>query len=168
MPQLEAHPKGRHVLLMFEKYIGPAIAFACDNNDTMHMTKTVEMIRCQLVTKNTTFSGSMVPEDIDDSIPPTLLQLVKMIEHDIKSQLDIISTKSDLGLAQLLMFDYPPNTKNVQVQQRHSADRETPFCVYLGLLVIFVAKKTGKDTLLIHYFNMGYGPITFARFHLIK
>ena len=88
MPELEAHTKGRDVLLIFEKDIGPAIAFACDYNDTMHMAKTAEMIRCQLATKKTTFSGSLVSEDIDDSIPPPLLQLVKMIEHgpDIKSQ----------------------------------------------------------------------------------
>ncbi|CAC5365422.1 unnamed protein product [Mytilus coruscus] len=70
MPELEAHTKGRDVLLMFEKDIGPAVAFACDYNDTMHMAKTAEMIRCQLATKKTTFSGSLVSEDIDDSIPP--------------------------------------------------------------------------------------------------
>ncbi|VDI74929.1 Hypothetical predicted protein [Mytilus galloprovincialis] len=77
MPELEAHLKGRDVLLMFEKDIGPAIAFACDYNDTMHMAKTAEMIRCQLATTKTTFSGSLVSDDIDDSIPPPLLQLVK-------------------------------------------------------------------------------------------
>ncbi|CAC5424982.1 unnamed protein product [Mytilus coruscus] len=47
MPELEAHTKGRDVLLMFEKDIAPAIAFACDYIDTMHMEKTAEMIRCQ-------------------------------------------------------------------------------------------------------------------------
>ncbi|CAC5396948.1 unnamed protein product [Mytilus coruscus] len=47
MPELEAHTKGRDVFLMFEKDIGPAIVFACDYIDTMHMEKTAEMIRCQ-------------------------------------------------------------------------------------------------------------------------
>ncbi|CAC5405147.1 unnamed protein product [Mytilus coruscus] len=66
----------------------PAIAIACNYNDTMHMAKTAEMICCQLANKKTTFSGCLVSEDIDDSIPLPLLQLVKMIEHgpDIKSQ----------------------------------------------------------------------------------
>ncbi|CAC5412787.1 unnamed protein product [Mytilus coruscus] len=129
MPELEAHRKGRDVLLMFEKDKGPAIAFACDYIDTMHMEKTAEMIRCQLATKKT-FSGSFVFEDIDDSLPPPLLQLVKMIEHgpDIKSQFDNVSTTSDLALAQLLMFNYHSNTQKVPVQHRHSAYRETPFC----------------------------------------
>ncbi|CAC5417752.1 unnamed protein product [Mytilus coruscus] len=117
MSELEAHTK--------------AIAFAFDYNDTMHMAKTVEMIRCQLASKKTTISGSLVSEDIDDSIPPTLLKLVKMIKHgpDIKSQLDNVSTKSDLALVQLLMFNYHQNTQKVPEQHRHSADRETPFCV---------------------------------------
>ncbi|VDI78446.1 Hypothetical predicted protein [Mytilus galloprovincialis] len=72
MPKLEAHTKGRDVLSMFEKDIGPAIAFACGYNDTMHMAKTAEMIRCQLATTKTPFSGSLVSEVIDDSIPPPL------------------------------------------------------------------------------------------------
>ncbi|VDI11385.1 Hypothetical predicted protein, partial [Mytilus galloprovincialis] len=124
MPELAAHTKGRDVLLMFEKDIGPAIPFACDYNDTMHMARTAEMIRCQLATTKTTFFGSLVSEDIDDDIPPPLLQLLKMIEHgpDIKSQVDNVPTKSDLALAQLLMFNYHSNRQKVTVQQRHAAD----------------------------------------------
>ncbi|CAC5362676.1 unnamed protein product [Mytilus coruscus] len=118
MPELEAHTKGKYVLLMIEEDIGPTIAFACDNNDTMHMAKTAEMIRCQLATKKTTFSGSLVSEDINDSIAHPLLQLVKLIEHgpDIKSQLDNVSTNSDLALVPLLIFNYHPHTQKVPVK----------------------------------------------------
>ncbi|CAC5400877.1 unnamed protein product [Mytilus coruscus] len=162
MPELEAHTKGRDVLLMFEKDIGPAIAFACDYNDTMHMAKTIEMIRCQLATKKTTFSGSLVSEDIDDSIPPPLLQSVKMIEHgpNIKSQLDNVSTNSDLALAQLLMFNYHLNTQKAPVQHRHSADRETPLCVYLGLLLFAKTRKRQLiDTLFQHGLRISYDRV---------
>ncbi|CAC5405146.1 unnamed protein product [Mytilus coruscus] len=133
----------------------PAIAFACDYNDTMHMAKTAEMIRCQLATKKTTFSGCLVSEDIDDSIPPPLLQLVKMIGHgpDIKSQLDNVFTMSDLALAKLLMCNYHPNT-------RHSADRETPFCVYLGLLLFAKTRKRQLiDTLFQPGLCISYDPV---------
>ncbi|CAC5413305.1 unnamed protein product [Mytilus coruscus] len=138
MPELEAHTKGRDVLLMFEKDIGPAIAFACDYNDTMHMAKTSEMILCQLATKKTTFSGSLVSEDIDVSIPPPLLQFLKMIEHgpDIKSH------------------------QKVTVQQRQSADRETPFCVYLGLLLFAkIRKRQLGDTLFQHGICISYDRV---------
>ncbi|VDI64100.1 Hypothetical predicted protein [Mytilus galloprovincialis] len=91
MPELEAHTKGRDVLLMFEKDIGPDTAFACNYNDTMHMAKTVEMIRFQLATTKTTFSGSLVFEDIDDSIPPPLFQTTTF---DInKSRLELFTRK---------------------------------------------------------------------------
>ncbi|CAC5425424.1 unnamed protein product [Mytilus coruscus] len=151
-PELEAHTKGRDELLMFEKDIGPAIAFVCDYNDTMHIAKTAEMIRCQLATKKTTFSGSLVSENIDESIPP-LLQLVKMIEHgpDNKSQLDYVSTMFDSSLDQLLMFYYHANTQKSPVHHRHSADRVAPFCVYLGLLLFAKTRTTQLiDTLFQH------------------
>ena len=104
----------------------------------------------------------MVSEDIDDDIPPPLLQLLKMIEHgpDIKSQLDNVSTKSDLALAQLLMFNYHPNSQKVTVQQRHSADREIPFCVYLGLLLFAKTRKRHLiDTLFQHGLCISYGRV---------
>jgi hypothetical protein len=56
-----------------------------------------------------------------------------MIEHgsDIKSQLENDRYKSDLTIAQLLTFSYHPNITKMTVQQRHSLERATPFCVYL-------------------------------------
>jgi hypothetical protein len=40
-----AHTKGRDVLLISEKNIGPTISLACDYVDTMHMAKTAEIVR---------------------------------------------------------------------------------------------------------------------------
>ncbi|VDI15847.1 Hypothetical predicted protein [Mytilus galloprovincialis] len=85
-----------------------------------------------------------------------------MIEHgpDIKSQLDNVSTKSDLAVAQLLMFNYHPNSQKVTVQQRHSADRETPFCVYLGLLLFAKTRKRHLiDTLFQHGLCISYDRV---------
>ncbi|VDI20119.1 Hypothetical predicted protein [Mytilus galloprovincialis] len=113
-----------------------------------------EIIRCQLASTKTTFSGSLVSEDIDDSIPPPLLRMVKMIKHgpDIESQLDNISSKSDLALTQPLMFNYHTNRQKMTVEQIHSADHETPFCVYLGLLLF---AKTRKRQLIDALFQHG-------------
>jgi hypothetical protein len=38
------HTKGREVLLILEKDIGPALLLACDYGDTMHMAKTDELV----------------------------------------------------------------------------------------------------------------------------
>ena len=47
MPEVKAHTKGIYILLKFEKDIGPAFSFACDNTYTMFMAKTAEIIRCK-------------------------------------------------------------------------------------------------------------------------
>ena len=62
--------------------------------------------------------GSFSADEIQLSIPSSLLHLVKMIEHgpDIKSQLENDRCKSDLTTAQLLMFNYHPNINKRTVQ----------------------------------------------------
>ncbi|CAC5378591.1 unnamed protein product [Mytilus coruscus] len=39
IPDLQAYTKGRDVLLVFEKDVGPAIALACNYDDTIHIGK---------------------------------------------------------------------------------------------------------------------------------
>ncbi|CAC5407958.1 unnamed protein product [Mytilus coruscus] len=84
-----------------------------------------------------------------------------MIEHgpDIKSQLDNVSTKSDLALAQLLMFNYHPNSQKVTVQQRQSADRETPFCVSWTVTLAKIRKTQLGDTLFQHGICISYDRV---------
>ncbi|CAC5421079.1 unnamed protein product [Mytilus coruscus] len=90
IPDLQAYTKGREVLLVFEKDVGPAIALACNYDDTIHIGKTAEIIRSQIKEHKTNFSGSFSAEDTQSSVPTSLLELVCMIEHgpDIESQLE--------------------------------------------------------------------------------
>jgi hypothetical protein len=80
--------------------------------------------------------GSFSADEIQLSIPLSLLHLVKMIEHGlgIKSQLENDRCKSDLTTAQLLMCKLPSKYQQKD-SARHSLERETPFSVYLGLLI---------------------------------
>ncbi|CAC5392606.1 unnamed protein product [Mytilus coruscus] len=66
-------------------------------------------------------------------------------------EFDNVSTKSDLALAQLLMFNQHSNTQNVSHSFRHSAYLDTPFVRNLD----YLSAKTRKRQLMIHYFNMG-------------
>jgi hypothetical protein len=153
MPGLKAHTKGRDLLLIFEKDIGPTIALACDYSDTIHMAKTAEILREDLQKHKSKFMGSFSADKIQSSIPSSLHHLVKMIEHgpDIKSQLENDRYKSDLTIAQLLTFSYHPNITKMTVQQRHSLERETPFCVYLGLLIYAKTRKKQLIDILFQY-----------------
>ena len=80
--------------------------------------------------------GSFSADDIQLNIPLSLLHLVKMIEHGlgIKSRLENDRCKSDLTTAQLLMCKLPSKYQQ-KYSARHSLERETPFSVYLGLLI---------------------------------
>ena len=58
------------------------------------------------------------------------------------------------------MFNYHPNTQKVPKQHRHSADRETPFCVYLGLLLFAKTRKRQLiDTLFQHGLCISYDRV---------
>ncbi|VDI47351.1 Hypothetical predicted protein [Mytilus galloprovincialis] len=63
IPDLQAYTKGREVLLVFEKDVGPAIALACNYDDTIHIGKTAEIIRAQIKEHKTNFSDSFSAED---------------------------------------------------------------------------------------------------------
>ena len=56
IPDLQAYTKGREVLLVFEKDVGPAIALACNYDDTIHIGKTAEIIRAQIKEHKTKFT----------------------------------------------------------------------------------------------------------------
>ena len=76
-----------------------------------------------------------------------------MIEHgtDIQSQLENGVYKSDLAIAQLLMYNYHAKTPKKSEQQRHAVDRETPFCIYIGLLIFARTRKRQLIDTLFQY-----------------
>lgn len=89
IPELEAHRKGREVLLGFKQDIGPILAEASNYSDAIIMNKAAEILRREMVDHKSKFEGIIDDKSILDSIPATLLHFVCMIEHgtDIKSQL---------------------------------------------------------------------------------
>ena len=84
----------------------------------MYMAKTAKLIREDFQKHKSKFMGSFSANEMQLSIPSSLLHLVKMIEHgpDIKSQLENDRCKSDLTTAQLIMFNYHPNINKRTVQ----------------------------------------------------
>ena len=78
-----------------------------------------------------------------------------MIEHgpDIESQVENGLTKTDEAIAQLLQYNcHRKAPKGSGSSQRHSSDRETPFAVYVGLLLF---AKTRKRQLIDTLFQYG-------------
>lgn len=105
--ELKAFYKGREVLLVLEKDVGPALVSAYDYTDAMYLAKASDIVRREMFTEHPAFSGHFNRDYIVDFVPRCLVELVSMIEHgpDIKSQIENGLTKSDFAIAQLLCFN---------------------------------------------------------------
>lgn len=143
IPELETHKKGRDVLLAFHVDVGSILSQASDFNDAILLAKSASILRRQMVDHKSKFDGTFHESCIEESIPPTLLQFVGMIEHgaDIKSQLRFGASKTDLAMAQLLQYNCYARYKEGANTHRHSKDRETPFPVYMGMAVYAKTRK---------------------------
>ena len=102
IPELKPFHKGREVLLVFEKDVGPALVSACDYTDVMYLAS--EIVHREIFAEQNKFSGHFDRDSVVDSVPGCLVELVSMIEHgpDIKSQIENGLAKSDFAIAQLL------------------------------------------------------------------
>ena len=107
IPEVQAYHRGREVVFVFEKDVGPAIFSACQFTDAMHLTKAADIIRKQILQSKVKLTGNFEKESVLNGFPQCLLQLVSMIEHgpDIESQLENGVTKSDFAIAQLLQYN---------------------------------------------------------------
>ena len=148
IPGLEAFKKGRDVVLAFRDDVGPMISTASkySNSEEMILANAANILRKKMLNHKRMFEGKLDEIAIFNSIPPSLLQFVCMIEHgvDIESQLQFGSTTTDLALAQLLQYNCFQKTTEDSTTKRHSRDRETPFPIFTGLSIY---AKTRKSTL---------------------
>jgi hypothetical protein len=128
IPELKPFHKGREVLLVFEKDVGPALVSACDYTDAMYLANASEIVRREIFAEPNKFSGHFDRDSVVDSVPRCLVELVLMIEHgpDIKSQIENGLAKSDFAIAQLLYFNNHKkgpktqvNTRDIQVTVNH-------------------------------------------------
>ena len=143
IPVLEAHKKGRDVLLAFSEDVGTVLSKALDYTEAIIITKAAKILRRRMIDHKSSFCGTFHDNCVEDSIPSVLLQLISMIEHgaDIKSQLKFGASKTDFAMAQLLQYNCYAKYQEDGKLLRHSKDRETPFPVFLGLSVYSKTRK---------------------------
>ena len=101
------------------------------------------------------FKGTFERKCQGDSVPPSLVSLVKMIlyEPNIVSQLEKSSSQAALTIAQLLQFNcYSRRPETSSNYDRHNKDRETPLPLYFGLSV---HAQTHKRELVDTLFKLG-------------
>ena len=101
IPKLKAYPEGRDIRLAFEGDIASILAHASKYGEAIHFAKAATMIRRDMLNHKSHFSNIRNNTDLEQVVPPSLLQFVCMIEHgaDIKSQLQHGASKSDLAMS---------------------------------------------------------------------
>lgn len=145
IPDLQAHTKGREVILVFESDIGHAINRACNqscDNEAMIMSKAASIVRKELFEMRSSakeFNGNFSHDCQGSSVPHSLLALVSMIHEgpSIKDQTRQVSSSSALSVSQIIAFNTVKYKRDKATSStiRHSRTQETPLPIYLGLLL---------------------------------
>ena len=135
LSELEAHKKGRDVLLAFKTDIASVLHEASQSSNAIHLSKAADILRKEMLQHKTKFSNELKDGFGEEAIPPALLQFVCSIEHgvDIKSHMTHGIAKSDIAMAQLLQFNCYSYHGEGSTIHRHCKDHETPFAIYVGL-----------------------------------
>ena len=117
MPNLKAHTKGRDVVLAFDDDIADALIIASQfkkDSDIMHLAKTAQIVRKEMLEKKQAFDGSFPPDALTESVPDSLLALMNMIVEgpNIKYQTgeERRGNSAALIISQLLMFNCKRNS----------------------------------------------------------
>ncbi len=90
IPQMRAYSKERYVMLAYDADVGYIIAHTSKYSEAIHLAKAAKRIRRDTVNNSRPpFTNAFLDGCIRQSVPPSLVALVGMIEHgaDIKSQL---------------------------------------------------------------------------------
>ena len=141
IPSLRAYTQGRDTLLAFDSDIGAALQQVCEEDkdtDTNYLAKAATIVRKEILAFKSCFKRTFERKCQGDSVPPSLVSLVKMVlyEPNIVSQLENSSSQAALTIAQLLQFNcYSRRRETSSNYDRHSTDRETPLPLYVGLSV---------------------------------
>ena len=143
IPELEAHRRGRDILLAFRKDVSSVLSQGSEFTEALVLTKVAKILRHHMLDFKTKFDGMMCEGSVEDAVPATLVQFVCMIEHgaDIKSQLRFGASKTDLAMAQLLQYNCYARYKEGSATHRHAKDHETPFPEFIGMSIFSKTRK---------------------------
>ena len=88
-----------------------------------------------------------------------------MIEHgpDIQLQIENDATRSDIAVAKIIQYNcHQSHRKRVTAIKHHSKERETPFVIYVGLLLF---AKTRKRQMIDTLHQLAIGNSSCPTFH---
>uniref|UniRef100_UPI00358FEB60 uncharacterized protein isoform X2 n=1 Tax=Myxine glutinosa TaxID=7769 RepID=UPI00358FEB60 len=147
IPDLQAQPQGRDVLLAFSDDIGAALTKACEwdsDSDAVYLGRAANIVRRHMFELKP-FTG--FHEGCQrDSVLKLLLALVNMVLEgpSIRDQSAYPAKSAAFTIAQLLRFNSVKHRRlegSTSVNVRHNATQETPVPMYIGLMVHAQTRK---------------------------
>lgn len=92
--------------MAFDSDIGTALQRVCEA-DANYLAKAATIVRKEMLATKSTFKETFHRQCHENSVPPSLVSLVKMILYgpNIESQLENSSSQAALTVAQLLQFN---------------------------------------------------------------
>ena len=138
---MQAHNKGRDVLMVFEEDVGAALATACGldcDSDAVHLARAAQIVRHQMCREAKPFNGFQ-ERCQEESVPSLLLGLMSMVleSPSIKDQM-ADTTPAALAVAHILMFNSIKHKRTrgtSSISVRHNIAQETPVPTYNGMLL---------------------------------
>ena len=140
VPGLNAHRKGRDVMMSFDDDIGHVLRDAClddADDDAICLAKAAHIIRRDMLEIHTSFDGSFPVGCQEDAVPKSLIALISMIMDgpNIKKKDTDEVRQATLSLAQLLEYNSHVRRRQGSTGSHHSKDRETPLPIYIGTMI---------------------------------
>lgn len=149
-PELKANKHGRDVLLAFNEDIAAALNRAHEtdyDDEAIVLAQASQIVRRDMLNmKSEEFSGIFELECQHDSIPQSLVTLVKMIlgGPSISMQsCNIVENQAVLSIAQLLLYNSTVRRRTGSAAAYHTRKREPPLPIYTGLLLHAETRKRG-------------------------
>ena len=139
---------GKDILLSYENDIGTIINCACESSfdsDAIVLAKPAKIVRREIFDYQNQFYGSFDKDCLKTPTPDTLLSLIGMILNgpNIKRQAKDENGRSTIAavISQLLIFNSAKFGSTTSSVVRHNVDRETPFPIYLSLMLHASTRK---------------------------
>ena len=157
VPGLCSNKSKRDVYPAFEEDIGVALEKACkedDDDEAIVLAHAARIVRRDMFLTESSFTGSFDEECQQNSIPGSLLALVRMILNgpNIISQSDRVSQQAALTISQLIQFNSYVRRRDGSDGKHHNKNRETPLPVFVGLRL---HAKTRKKSIVNELFHLG-------------
>ena len=152
IPGLQDYAKGRDVFLVRGKDIGRLLGnFFEKQNDSsaICLAQAAKIVRNEVFCNPSKFDGSFKPDCQEDSLPPALKALVRMLIEGPNIVLQAASPirQEVLTIAHLIKFNCVKHKRSptaaVLNEIRHQRQQETPLPLYIGLMIYGQTRKRG-------------------------